>query len=149
MPGSRVHLGCGLLCGAGAWYGLRAARVFDPPLDQVAALAACVALGALFPDVDTDSKARRLFYGALFVLDAALLMTDQVRWAAVLGLVAMLPAMGAHRGWTHRLWAAFLVPLVVLAAAAWLFAWEPARVLPYYGAAVLGYLSHLAADRLL
>ncbi len=149
MAGFRAHLGCGLLVGGGAWYVLRAAQVFDPSPPLLAALAACVALGSLFPDVDTDSKARRWFYAALFGLDAVLLARGQVHWAALLGLVAMLPAMGAHRGWTHRLWAAFLVPLTLLGAAAWLFGWEPVHLVPYYGAVVVGYISHLVVDRLL
>ncbi|MBZ4685951.1 MAG: hypothetical protein JG774_1696 [Desulfomicrobiaceae bacterium] len=148
MPGTRTHLVCGISLGAAAWYALRAAHRFDPSPTSLAALAACVALGSVFPDVDTDSKARRFFYAALFVLDAALLLSGQVRWAAVLGLVAMLPAMGAHRGWTHRWWAALVVPLAVLGVAAWLFSWPPLSLGPYYAATVLGYASHLVVDRL-
>lgn len=149
MPGIRVHLVCGMSLGAGVWYLLRTTQRFDPSPVSLAALAACVALGSVFPDVDTDSKARRFFYAALFMLDAALLISGQVRWAAVLGLVAMLPAMGAHRGWTHRWWAALLVPFAILSIAAWLFSWSPLLVSPYYAATVLGYMSHLVLDRLL
>jgi len=149
MPGSTTHILGGLITGAGLWWALRTSGIYDPPAAVLAGLTGCVVLGALFPDVDTDSRARRLFYGALFVTDAVLLCTDHVRWAALLGLVAMLPALGSHRGWTHRLWAAAIVPGVILGLAAWLFVWPLGQLGPYYGAAVVGYVSHLVLDRLL
>jgi membrane-bound metal-dependent hydrolase YbcI (DUF457 family) len=79
-------------------------------------------LFGLFPDVDTNSN---------------------------LGLLAMTPIIGKHRGWTHSKPAMLLVPAPIL-------------VIPYlhnhhvwtlglliYGAAVTGYFSHLLLDGLI
>lgn len=114
--------------------------------------AAAVVTGALFgliPDVDTNSKAQDLFFGIAFLSDLYLIATGRFELAAYLGLIAMLPILGHHRGWTHRVWAAFAVPLAVLAAPM-LYSpklWPYALVL--YAAAVADYLSHLLLDGLL
>lgn len=103
-------------------------------------------LFALFPDVDTNSKAQDLFFGIAFPLNILLIATNNIQAAAYLGLIAMLPIIGHHRGWTHTKWAAFAVPLPILVVP-WLYSEE--MLLPslvFYGAAVVGYLSHLLLD---
>jgi membrane-bound metal-dependent hydrolase YbcI (DUF457 family) len=113
---------------------------------------------ALLPDIDTKSVGQKLFYRALFILDMLLIASQRYKEAALLGLVAMLPILGKHRGWTHTLWAAFLLPLpLLLFPAIAQHGWTPFQTIPsgelvragapYYAAAVLGYLSHLLKDR--
>ena len=84
-------------------------------------------LFALFPDVDTNSKGQDLFYWIIFPLDV----------------------LAHHRGWTHSKWAMFLIPLPIILIP-WLYS---DNVLPislvYYGAAVVGYFSHLFLDGLI
>lgn len=116
------------------------------------ALAAVFVIGilfGLFPDVDTNSKAQDLFFGIVFPLDILLLWQGYIQAAAYLGLIAMLPIVGRHRGWTHKIWAAFVVPLPILLVP---YLYND-QILPistvYYGAAVFGYLSHLLFDGLL
>lgn len=116
------------------------------------ALAAVFVIGVLFgifPDVDTNSKAQDLFFGIVFPLNILLLWQGYIQAAAYLGLIAMLPIIGKHRGWTHKKWAAFVVPLPILLVP---YLYND-QILPistvYYGAAVAGYLSHLLFDGLL
>lgn len=116
------------------------------------ALAAVFVIGtlfALFPDVDTNSKAQNIFFGIVFPLDILLLATGNLQAAAYLGLIAMLPIIGHHRGWTHKVWAMILVPLPILIIP-YLY---NQTILPlsamYYGAAVAGYFSHLLLDGLI
>lgn len=112
----------------------------------LAAVFVVAMLFSLFPDVDTNSKAQDIFYWVIFSIDVLLIWAGNIHAAAYLGLVAMLPILTHHRGWTHALWAAFLVP-------------APLVIVPYvysqnmlsfmlvlYGAAVVGYLSHLLLD---
>jgi membrane-bound metal-dependent hydrolase YbcI (DUF457 family) len=106
-------------------------------------------LFGLWPDVDTNSKAQDLFFGTAFLADIYLLINEQYPAAAFLGLIAMTPIVGTHRGWTHKKPAMFLVPLPIL-------------IIPYlatnrvgdtaillYAASVVGYFSHLLLDGLI
>jgi hypothetical protein len=106
-------------------------------------------LFGLWPDVDTNSMGQNIFFGLAFVADIVLIATGKFEPAAYLGLLAMTPIVGKHRGWTHSKLAMILVPL-------------PIVLVPYihnhhvlhlslliYGAAVAGYFSHLLLDGLI
>ena len=106
-------------------------------------------LFGLFPDVDTNSVGQNIFFGIAFVAMIILVVTGKFEPAAYLGLLAMMPIVGKHRGWTHSKLAMILVPLPIL-------------IIPYlnnhrvwtmglviYGAAVAGYFSHLLLDGLI
>lgn len=106
-------------------------------------------LFALFPDVDTNSKAQDIFFWAVFPLDIILIWQGYLQAAAYLGLVAMLPIVTHHRGWTHARWAAFVVPLP-LVVVPYLYNTKMLPIsLVFYGAAVVGYMSHLLLDGML
>jgi membrane-bound metal-dependent hydrolase YbcI (DUF457 family) len=106
-------------------------------------------LFGLFPDVDTNSKGQDIFFGIAFAAEVILIVTGKFEPAAYLGLLAMTPIIGKHRGWTHSKPAMLLVP-------------SPILIIPYlhnqhvwtlglliYGAAVAGYFSHLLLDGLI
>lgn len=106
-------------------------------------------LFGLFPDIDTNSMGQNIFFGIAFVAEIALIAAGKFEPAAYLGLLAMTPIIGKHRGWTHSKLAMLLVPAPIL-------------VVPYlhnhhvwtlgvliYGAAVAGYFSHLLLDGLI
>jgi membrane-bound metal-dependent hydrolase YbcI (DUF457 family) len=154
MAGWKGHLAGGL--GAGA-----ALATVTPliPLEQLAATAhlfedwqaltaifvLCM-LFALFPDVDTNSKAQDIFFVLAFVVDVVLILNHDLQAAAYLGLIAMLPILGHHRGWTHRRWAMVIVPLPILIVP-YLYSEQILPIaLVYYGSAVAGYFSHLLLD---
>jgi membrane-bound metal-dependent hydrolase YbcI (DUF457 family) len=117
--------------------------------EAIAAVFVLAMLFGLFPDVDTNSKAQDIFLGTAFLLDVLLIATGSIEAAAYLGLIAMLPIVTHHRGWTHTKWAMFVVPLPILLVP-WLYndAMLPVSI-AYYGAAVAGYFSHLLLDGLI
>ena len=126
----------------GAWY----LGLYKPEPPALAVLAALSLLGALFPDVDTNSKGRHLYYGVALIADAALIIKGQYKYAALLGFCAILPAVGSHRGWTHTWWAGLIIPSPIIIAPVMLMGVPWHALLPYYLAAVLGYYSHLMLD---
>ena len=116
------------------------------------ALAAVMVLSvlfALFPDIDTNSKGQNIFFGLALAVDVLLIWNGNIQAAAYLGLVAMLPVVGKHRGWTHSKLAMLLVPLPIVLVPYL----HNDNILPisliYYGAAVVGYFSHLLLDGLI
>ncbi|HSE60914.1 MAG TPA: metal-dependent hydrolase [Candidatus Saccharimonadales bacterium] len=117
--------------------------------EAIAAVFVLAMLFGLFPDVDTNSKAQDIFLGTAFLIDVLLILNGDIQAAAYLGLIAMLPIVTHHRGWTHTKWAMLVVPLPILAIP-WLY--NPAMLpvsIAYYGAAVVGYFSHLLLDGLI
>ena len=107
----------------------------------------CLMFG-LWPDVDTNSKGQDLFYTIFFLVDVVLIATRHFQEAAYLGLFAILPVLGKHRGWTHTWWAMLLVPAPLLLLPYLFLPERPLSGLPFYGAAVVGYFSHLFMDGL-
>lgn len=107
----------------------------------------CLMFG-LWPDVDTNSFAQDVFYGIFFFVDVTLIAARQFQEAAYLGLFAILPVLGKHRGWTHTYWAMILVPSPLIVLPFMLVPDQPLSGLPFYGAAVTGYFSHLVMDGL-
>ena len=103
-------------------------------------------LFALFPDVDTNSKAQDIFFVVAFALDLVLIYYGEFTAAAYLGLIAMLPILGHHRGWTHQVWAMFVVPLPILLGPLLYDAENIGTSALFYAAAVAGYFSHLLLD---
>lgn len=115
----------------------------------LAAVFVIAMLFALFPDVDTNSKGQDIFYWLIFIVDLLLIWNGSFAAAAFLGLIALLPVLTHHRGWTHSKLAMMLVPLPIVLVP-WLYS---DKLLPiaivYYGAAVAGYFSHLLLDGLI
>ncbi len=147
MPGYRGHLAGGVVFGAGTLAGLIWVGLYQPDIPTGLLLMAIVLAGALFPDVDTNSRGQHLFYTVLVVVDLALMIQKEYQWSAILGFCAMFPAVGNHRGWTHTWWAMLLVPLPIILLPVLFYQTPWLHLLPFYGAAVLGYFSHLFLDR--
>lgn len=154
MANWRGHVAGGVVLGGAYTFGMSFAPVerFAETaglLENWQALGGIMVLSilfALFPDIDTNSKGQNIFYGLALVVDVLLIWNGYVQAAAYLGLIAMLPVVGKHRGWTHSKWAMVLVPLPILLVP---YLYND-KVLPiaavYYGAAVAGYFSHLLLD---
>jgi membrane-bound metal-dependent hydrolase YbcI (DUF457 family) len=155
MAGYRGHLAGAALFGAFYLAALGYAFSVDAAYEQFSALEqlgyplvllVLTLLFGLWPDVDTTSKGQEVFYSIFFVADVFLIVTEQFRAAAYLGLVALLPVLSRHRGWTHTWWAMLLVPSPLLILPYLHMPERPLVGLPFYGAAVVGYLSHLVVD---
>ncbi len=106
-------------------------------------------LFGLWPDIDTNSKGQDIFFSGMFFINLYLIYAKSYRLAAFLGLLAMLPIVGKHRGWTHTRLAMLVVPLPILVLPYLLEPTRPWLGAPYYGAAVVGIASHLLLDGLL
>lgn len=105
-------------------------------------------LFALFPDVDIKSRGQLVFYRVFIVLDVILLLAGEFTLAAYFGLLALVPIVSRHRGWTHSYAAMILVPMPVLLVPMYLADHIVADGVPLYLGAVTGYFSHLLADGL-
>jgi hypothetical protein len=152
----------GHLIGGAVCTGVYTAIISNAPVEQFAeyahvlkdwqALTAVFVIGmlfSLFPDVDTNSKGQDLFYWILFPIAVLLIYSGQFQAAAYLGVIGMLPVLSHHRGWTHAKWAmvVILLPIVLVP---YLYSDKVlAFSLILYGAAVIGYFSHLLLDGLI
>lgn len=157
MANWKGHVGGGIVLG-----GLYAAGVSQAPVEYFAerahllydwqAMAAVMVLSvlfALFPDIDTNSKGQNIFYGLALATDILLIWSGNIQAAAYLGLIAMLPIVSKHRGWTHSKLAMLLVPLPILIVPYLYNDYILPVSIIYYGAAVAGYFSHLLLDGLI
>jgi len=139
------------MAGLGALFFVDAAYAQFTPIELVAyplvLFALCLMFG-LWPDVDTNSKGQNLFHTLFFIADVVLIATRHFEEAAYLGLFAILPILSKHRGWTHTWWAMLLIPSPLLILPYYFFPERPLSGLPFYGAAVVGYFSHLFMDGL-
>lgn len=106
-------------------------------------------LFSLWPDIDTNSKGQDIFFRAAFGLDVLLIATGHLEAAAYFGLICMFPIIGKHRGWTHSKWAMFVVPAPIVVVPYINRSELLATFLVFYGAAVVGYFSHLLLDGLI
>lgn len=106
-------------------------------------------LFGLWPDVDTNSIGQNIFFGLAFIADIVLIATGKFEAAAYLGLLAMTPIVGKHRGWTHSKLAMVLVPLPIVLVPYLHDQTMVAQSLLIYGAAIAGYFSHLLLDGLI
>lgn len=145
--GFTATLLAGVLCVAGLWWtgSLESYRTLDV-WPKVLLLIAIGMLSACFPDVDTESKSQRLFYRLLILLDAWFILIGDYRTAALLGLGAMLPLLGKHRGWTHTWLAMLLVPALFLLVPMYLKGTVESFPIVCYAVSVSAYASHLILD---
>jgi hypothetical protein len=104
-------------------------------------------LFAIWPDIESNSFSRSFFLTVFCVVDVALIAAQHYETAAYLGLCALLPFLSRWR-WVRSLWAMVLVPLPLALLPYFLFPEAPLAGLPFFGAAVVGYASHLLLDRL-
>jgi membrane-bound metal-dependent hydrolase YbcI (DUF457 family) len=149
MPGYKGHLTGGLITASLAiGTAAVAGHAVHTPL-QVAGIVSFCLLGALFPDVDTDSKGQNLFYSIFILVDGTLIFPRNYRWAAWFRLFAMLPALGHHRGWTHTWWAMLLVGAPIFFIPGILLGISNITIFfIFYLAFTAGYFSHLLLDSL-
>lgn len=147
MPSYRTHIFGGIIVAGVCTLVLLHFGIMEADWQRLVSLAGVCVLGALFPDIDTDSKGQTLFYAAFLAVDGWLIATQRFEIAAWLGFLAVIPIIGQHRGWVHTWWSMLLLPLPILLLP-WLVFGHPWQIFaPVYGAFVLGYCSHLTLDR--
>lgn len=135
------------------------------PLDpwKIGGCFAIAVLSGLWPDVDIKSKSQQIFYRIFIVFNAVLIFRGRYTESAFLGLFAMLPLIGKHRGWTHSRITMLLLPTAFLILPIYLQRSRLDRTdllspqnlnlikigLPFYAASLIGYVTHLHLDGIL
>ncbi len=157
MANFKGHIVGGLIAGGAVTAVSYAVRLGEMPdggvlLSDWQLLVGAFVLATLFglwPDVDTNSKAQDFFFGLAFITDILLVINEQYIPAALLGLLAMTPIVGTHRGWTHTKLAAIFVPLPILIIPYLAADRVGETALLLYASSVAGYFSHLLFDGLI
>ena len=120
-------------------------------------------LSGLWPDVDTKSRSQQIFYRIFLIFSVILILRKQYLQSTCLGIFAMLPLLGKHRGWTHSRLTMLLLPAVFLILPFYFEGampdldnlktahnWDLVRSgLPFYTASLIGYATHLHLDGIL
>lgn len=144
MAGYKAHITASLLaCGLLYLFPFWAALEW---FEKVACILIAVFFG-LWPDVDIKSKGQTLFLGLFLVVNIILIVREEYKRAAYLGLLVVLPVIARHRGWTHHWITMLLLPGGLYLAALHYTRAEPYDLVPYLLAALFGYASHLILDR--
>ena len=146
MGSYRTHTIGGMLAFSGCLATLAFLLSAEISIEKGVCLFTITLMAALFPDIDTDSKGQNIFYSLFLLLDVYLILDKSYKYAAILGLLVMLPVLSRHRGWTHTLWAMFLIPAPIIVLPWLLFGAKLSKLLIYYAFAVAGYFSHLVID---
>jgi hypothetical protein len=116
---------------------------------DLAALLGCFFVAffsSIFPDVDTKSRAQVMFYRIFLIVDGALILRRKFELAAILGLFAVTPLLGGHRGWTHSRIAMFLIPTTFIFIPSLIEGDLILTGLPFSIASFIGYATHLHLD---
>ena len=110
-------------------------------------------LSGLWPDVDIKSTSQKIFYRLLIIVNVILIYRKFYLASALLGLFAMLPLVGKHRGWTHSRITMFLLPALFLLPPIYSVNFKEPSFdldgLPFYIASLVGYATHLYLDGIL
>ncbi len=130
---------------------------------KIATCFAIAVLSGLWPDVDIKSKSQQIFYRLFLLSNAVLIYEGYYSISAFLGLFAMFPLIGNHRGWTHSKLTMLLLPAVFLILPVYVQGDQLDRhdllaaqnlvlikgSLPFYTASLIGYATHLHLDGIL
>lgn len=108
------HLSGGMVAGI-TLTGLAAHWGYIPGGDYRVWAAVCgvTVFFSLFPDLDTASLVQRWFFRWVFLVLVYLGWNEQYELATLLGILAVLPLLDHHRGWTHRKISPLLVPVLL------------------------------------
>ena len=106
--------------------------------------------GALFPDIDTQSKIRRLIYGKrLFVFFAILLLLKTSSIILIfLTFLAILPFIAKHRGFFHSIFLLVGLPITLSITLSWYYPAQTYVIITTSIFFITGALSHVLLDKL-
>ncbi|MEX0672010.1 MAG: metal-dependent hydrolase [Candidatus Babeliales bacterium] len=144
MPGYRTHVLGGLAAFGVTYFFVQSPMHTDPIL--VAQLAAWCLLGSLFPDIDTKSMGRLVWFRILGGMALFGLIAQQGAIVGLSGTLWLLALIANHRGLFHRFWFILLLALLGLMVTDII----APQYLGYMNNAllffVIGALSHLLLD---
>lgn len=146
MPGYKVHITVGAAACLILIYAISAVTNFCPTFLHFSGYFACTILGSIFPDIDTKSKAQRLF----FIFSSVILLTSIVfqAWFIFLNFsfITVVVTVLKHRTLTHNFYFLFTLSILLILFSAMVFHGLSVGVaLSALGFAV-GAFSHLLLD---
>lgn len=154
-----------LIGGGGAGIGVATLAIHwgqVPPDDLHTWVSVCATtvFFSLFPDLDTSSVPQRWFFRLVFIVLLYLAWEQRYELATLVGLLAVLPLLDHHRGWTHWKISPLIVSVLLggvyeywRARQAWMsgFSWDNVTILLrqqaiYLIACIVGWYTHLLLD---
>lgn len=109
MPGYKAHITAGAVACIVAIYIISILVHFCPTFLQFMGCFACAILGSIFPDIDTTSKAQRLF----FIFSSMVLLISIVFQAWLIffnfSLISVIVMLLKHRTITHSAYFIFIL----------------------------------------
>jgi membrane-bound metal-dependent hydrolase YbcI (DUF457 family) len=146
MPNHKTHLFGGVLIFIVALVGCSAAAFLVEPYYLPTLLGLCL-LGALFPDIDTESKIRH-FWLAGTLLGACLCWWLTLPGAAgLLVTIGVIPLVLPHRGLLHHLWFLACITIAITYGAIQLLPQAHTAIALHGAFFFIGALSHVLMDR--
>ena len=109
MPGYKSHLAAGAVTFVALFSTISIPISFETGFE----LLCCTLFGALFPDIDIQSKGQKIFYLMMMGVLGMLLLSQRWVIAAFLGFVLCLPLIVSHRSLFHRWWFILSLPVVL------------------------------------
>lgn len=106
----------------------------------------CTILGALFPDIDTSSKGKKLFY-SLMLLSALFcaISKNYVNFLLIIFFV-FLTLISNHRGIFHKLWFLLSISMIIAYKLISLLPMHQNLIISGISFFILGIFSHLWLD---
>ncbi|MFC1854299.1 metal-dependent hydrolase [Candidatus Dependentiae bacterium] len=114
-------------------------------ITSIGTLLACL-LGALFPDIDTQSKGRKLFYYALGCVAAITFARRLFGLTLFFIFLGVVPIFIRHRGITHNPLFVIGIPFIAAKIVTPVLPCMAALQMHYYLFFVAGALSHIILD---
>ncbi len=148
MSGFREHITAGIAVGTTySVVNIYALETLKMDTYAILPCASCI-LFSIFPDIDIKSKASKFFYLVALVTEIWLFYLNNYLFAAILGIVLIIPQLCNHRGIFHSKIMAISLPLIIsiiLYAQGFI---NSSMAIHVATAGILGYFTHLTLDRL-
>ena len=96
---------------------------------------------SLFPDIDIKSKPSKFFYSIIIISLIYFYYMKMYSLANVVAIVSLIPQIVSHRGFFHSIYAAFIIPAIMV----FILPSGVNKMFLYYFA-LLGYYTHLVLD---
>ena len=146
MPGYKAHIAVGSAACLFLIYIISTLAHFRPTFLQFIGCFVCAVMGSIFPDIDTTSKAQRLF----FIFSSIVLLTAIVLQAWFIffnfSLISVIVMLLKHRTITHNAFFLFTLSILpILFSLLFLHGISTTVLLSALGFAV-GAFSHLLLD---
>jgi len=109
---------------------------------------ASCAIFSIFPDIDIKSKASKFFYLVSLVAEIWLFYQNNYLFAAILGIVLIIPQLCNHRGIFHSKIMAISLPVLISILVTSQGFINNMMAIHVATAGILGYFTHLTLDRL-